>query len=132
MIMQKRWCDVTKTSNVVFLRQEAKKASISCHFWGHVIKTADGHTIIFSNIPTVTVAKAKSNDDALVEIIRKTFGLETFTSRQLAKHAETDNALLLALGGKLGNRSIGTKLRDIKSIQPVAYGRHIASWKAKP
>ena len=126
---------MTNIVNLNVNRIATKPARISCNIWGHHVTSADGHTITFRCYPLVMIAKAtkpKSNDEVLVGIIRRAFGGETFTSRQLAKHAETNDALLSALGGRLGILRIGMTLRGIKCIEAVDYERHVASWKVSP
>jgi hypothetical protein len=130
-------CRKNKMTNIVNLTDKIKRiatkpAHISCNIWGHHVASADGHTITFRCFPTVTITKTvklKSNDEVLVQIISRKFGIETFTSRELSEHAATDQELLSALGGVVKIRSIGTMLRNIKGITAIAYGRHIASWK---
>ena len=116
--------------------QHKRHKVIHHNIWGYIYR-ADGHTFIFRCIPTVTITKTvkptnESNSDVLVKVIRRKFGIETFTSRELSECAETDEELRLALGGRLGISRIGTMLRDIKSIEVVDYERHIASWRVGP
>jgi hypothetical protein len=99
----------------------------------------DGIEFTFRSIPIVTVSdnKASKTDKAsktevLKNVIRRKFGIETFTSRQLSECAATDEELRLALGGQLDIPRIGTMLRDIKGIEAVDYERHVASWKVSP
>jgi len=105
--------------------------------------------VLSTSVPKVT---NEFNGEVLVKVIRRKFGndcdCETFTSRQLAKHAETDEELWLALDGRLDIPRIGTLLREIKGknlkiqnadgtidnccIEAVDYERHVASWKVSP
>jgi hypothetical protein len=124
--MQRRWQPI---------KRNPFHASVSVHIWGHKTSLSDGHTITFRCYPNVTITKTpanESNSDVLVKVIRRKFGIETFTSRELSERAETDEELRLALGGRLGISRIGTMLRDIKSIEVVDYERHIASWRVGP